>query len=89
MQAVVDAGRRMDFGSLTLPVLMVVSRHDEVVDVKAAEDVFGRIASTQKKFEVLPGSNRHELAGHAIDDALVAPLAELVSSFFARVISGR
>lgn len=89
MQAVVDAGRRMDFGSLTLPVLMVVSRHDEVVDVKAAEDVFGRIASAQKKFEVLPGSNRHELAGHAIDDALVAPLAELVSSFFAGMSSGR
>ena len=81
MQLVVDHARRLDFSSWTLPVLTVVSTEDRVVDLDQVHDAMERLGSSKKQLVVLPGSNRHELAGFAIAESLVEPLAQTIREF--------
>ena len=81
MQAVVDMAQGLELGDLTLPVLTVVAEVDKVVDLDAARETHERMGSPAKKFVVLPGSKRHELAGFAIDETTVGPLANIIAGF--------
>jgi alpha-beta hydrolase superfamily lysophospholipase len=81
MQAVVDAGRDLDHGSIRLPILFVVAQDDRVVSLDGIREVFENIGSKQKRLVTLTGSTRHELAGNAIAPALSPILADVIADF--------
>lgn len=69
-----DVLARVD--SIDVPVLCLISRRDEVIDVATAEAAFGEMQSTDKRIEYIDESNHMILIDHGRERA-----AELVVGF--------
>jgi alpha-beta hydrolase superfamily lysophospholipase len=84
VQVVVDAAIESDLEAVQLPVLMIHSREDKVIDLTSLKKQSQRFGSQAEVIE-LPGSTRHELAGDAINPDLTDELANTVVSFLQRM----
>lgn len=80
VQVIVDALGSAKLESIATPALVVHAREDRVIDLGALKRQSQRLGSGLKLME-LPGSERHELAGDAINPGLTNVLADSVVSF--------
>ncbi|MGZ3289683.1 MAG: hypothetical protein ACXU87_16765, partial [Xanthobacteraceae bacterium] len=64
--------RSIDLGKLKMPVLVIYTDQDTVVDVAAIRDRFDQIRAPTKLIVDLPEASRHELTGDALAPETVA-----------------
>jgi len=75
--------RSIDLGKLKMPVLVIYTDQDTVVDVAAIRDRFDEIQAPTKLIFDLPEASRHELTGDALAPETVQPVVQRILQFLA------
>jgi alpha-beta hydrolase superfamily lysophospholipase len=75
--------RSIDLGKLKMPVLVIYTDQDTVVDVAAIRDRFDEIQAPTKLIVDLPEASRHELTGDALAPETVQPVVQRILQFLA------
>jgi alpha-beta hydrolase superfamily lysophospholipase len=75
--------RSIDLGKLKMPVLVIYTDQDTVVDVAAIRDRFDQIQAPTKLIFDLPEASRHELTGDALAPETVQPVVQRILQFLA------
>ena len=75
--------RSIDLGKLKMPVLVIYTDQDTVVDVAAIRDRFDQIQASTKLIVDLPEASRHELTGDALAPETVQPVVQRILQFLA------
>ena len=75
--------RSIDLGKLKMPVLVIYTDQDTVVDVAAIRDRFDQIQAPTKLIVDLPEASRHELTGDALAPETVQPVVQRILQFLA------
>jgi len=75
--------RSIDLGKLKMPVLVIYTDQDTVVDVAAIRDRFDEIHAPTKLIFDLPEASRHELTGDALAPETVQPVVQRILQFLA------
>jgi len=75
--------RSIDLGKLKMPVLVIYTDQDTVVDVAAIRDRFDEIQAPTKLIIDLPEASRHELTGDALAPETVQPVVQRILQFLA------
>jgi alpha-beta hydrolase superfamily lysophospholipase len=66
-----------------MPVLVIYTDRDTVVDVAAIRDRFDEILAPTKLIVDLPEASRHELTGDALAPETVQPVVQRILQFLA------
>jgi pimeloyl-ACP methyl ester carboxylesterase len=83
------AARRLDLARITVPVLTIYSRHDDVVRLDLVTVNHARFGSPVKAIVDLPEATRHELASDALVPAAVDPAVRVMLDFSRRALAAR
>jgi len=75
--------RSIDLGKLKMPVLVIYTDQDTVVDVAAIRDRFDEIQAPTKLIFDLPEASRHELTGDALAPETVQPVVQRILQLLA------
>ncbi|MGZ3360710.1 MAG: alpha/beta hydrolase [Xanthobacteraceae bacterium] len=75
--------RSIHLGKLKMPVLVIYTDQDTVVDVAAIRDRFDEIQAPTKLIVDLPEASRHELTGDALAPETVQPVVQRILQFLA------
>ena len=87
--APVLAAQRLDLAGITVPVLTLYSRHDDVIRLDLVAANHARFGSPLKEIVDLPEATRHELASDALVPAAVDPAVRVMLDFSRRALAAR
>ena len=77
--------RSVHLGGLKMPVLIIYTDRDAVVDTAAIQDRFDEIQGPAKLIIDLPDASRHELTGDALAPETVRPVIQSILKFLTDV----
>jgi alpha-beta hydrolase superfamily lysophospholipase len=83
------AAQRLDLAGITVPVLTLYSRHDDVIRLDLVAANHARFGSPLKEIVDLPEATRHELASDALVPAAVDPAVRVMLDFSRRALAAR
>jgi alpha-beta hydrolase superfamily lysophospholipase len=75
--------RSVHLGTLKMPILIIYTDQDRVVDITAIHARFDEIQGPAKLIVDLPEATRHELTGDALAPATVQPVVQRILKFLA------
>ena len=87
MERVVSGVMKLDLSKVQVPILVVYSEDDQVVNPTATERAFARLGANKKEIAVFNSSAdrfHHVLAGNILSPGTVEPLRNLIVDFIRR-----
>ena len=76
--------RSVHLGTLKMPILIIYTDQDMVVDTAAIQARFDEIQGPAKLIVDLPEASRHELTGDALAPETVRPVVQRILKFLSR-----
>ena len=88
MMALVKLTNELAFEKINVPVLMMYSKEDGVVDIVKIKEVFGRFSSVEKRLvdvENVQGKQKHVLAGDVLSSSTTGFVSDEIYQFLDRL----